>query len=91
MVRLIFPRLIDGTSNLSTIICLSETPATLDGQQVNTFKAKNKTIYVPGGAVEAYKTAWKSLVDNGWEVKTLEDAKNAGFTITTPNTESINF
>lgn len=82
---------IDGTSNLSTIICLSETPATLDGQQVDTFKAKNKTIYVPGGAVEAYKAAWKSLVDNGWEVKTLDDAKQAGFTITTPNTESINF
>lgn len=82
---------IDGTSNLSTIICLSETPATLYGQQVDTFKAVNKTIYVPGGAVEAYKTAWKSLVDNGWEVKTLEDAKNAGFTITTPSSESINF
>lgn len=82
---------IDGTSNLSTIICLRETPATLEGQQVDTFKAKNKTIYVPGGAVEAYKAAWKSLVDNGWEVKTLDDAKQAGFTITTPNTESINF
>ena len=82
---------IDGTPNLSTIICLRETPATLYGQQVDTFKAKNKTIYVPGGAVEAYKTAWKSLVDNGWEVKTLEDAKNAGFTITTPSSESINF
>jgi hypothetical protein len=82
---------IDGTSNLSTIICLRETPATLEGQQVDTFKAKNKTIYVPGGAVEAYKAAWKSLVDNGWEVKTLEDAKNAGFTITTPSRESINF
>lgn len=82
---------IDGTSNLSTIICLRETPATLEGQQVDTFKAKNKTIYVPGGAVEAYKAAWKSLVDNGWEVKTLEDAKNAGFTITTPSSESINF
>lgn len=82
---------IDGTSNLSTIICLRETPATLEGQQVDTFKAKNKTIYVPGGAVDAYKTAWKSLVDNGWEVKTLEDAKNAGFTITTPSSESINF
>lgn len=82
---------IDGTPNLSTIICLRETPATLDGQQVETFKAKNKTIYVPGGAVEAYKAAWKSLVDNGWEVKTLEDAKKAGFTITTPSTGSINF
>lgn len=82
---------IDGTSNLSTIICLRETPATLEGQQVDTFKAKNKTIYVPGGAVEAYKAAWKSLVDNGWEVKTLEDAKNAGFTITTPSSELINF
>ncbi len=82
---------IDGTPNLSTIICLRETPATLDDQQVETFKAKNKTIYVPGGAIDAYKAAWKSLVDNGWEVKTLDDAKQAGFTITTPNTESINF
>ncbi len=82
---------IDGTPNLSTIICLRETPATLDGQQVDTFKAKDKTIYVPGGAVDAYKTAWKSLVDSGWEVKTLEDAKKAGFTITTPSTGSINF
>ena len=82
---------IDGTSNLSTIICLSETPATLYGQQVDTFKAANKTIYVPGGAIVAYTTAWKSLVDNGWEIKTLEDAKNAGFTITTPSSESINF
>lgn len=82
---------IDGTPNLSTIICLRETPATLDGQQVETFKAKNKTIYVPGGAINAYKKAWKSLVDSGWEVKTLEDAKKAGFTITTPSTGSINF
>lgn len=82
---------IDGTPNLSTIICLRETPATLDGQQVETFKAKNKTIYVPGGAIVAYKKAWKSLVDSGWEVKTLEDAKKAGFTITTPSTGSINF
>lgn len=82
---------IDGTPNLSTIICLRETPATLDGQQVETFKAKNKTIYVPGGAIDAYKKAWKSLVDSGWEVKTLEDAKKAGFTITTPSTGSINF
>ena len=82
---------IDGTPNLSTIICLRETPATLDGQQVKTFKAKNKTIYVPGGAIDAYKKAWKSLVDSGWEVKTLEDAKKAGFTITTPSTGSINF
>ena len=82
---------IDGTSNLSTIICLSGTPATLEKQQVDTFKATNKTIYVPGGAIEAYKTAWKSLVDSGWEVKTLEDAKKAGFTITTPSTGSINF
>lgn len=82
---------IDGTPNLSTIICLRETPATLYGQQVDTFKAKNKTIYVPGGAIDAYKKAWKSLVDSGWEVKTFEDAKKAGFTITTPSTGSINF
>lgn len=90
-LEILYSDSIDGTPNLSTIICLRETPATLQGQQVDTFTAKNRTIYVPGGAIEAYKTAWKSLVDSGWEVKTLEDAKNAGFTITTPSTESINF
>lgn len=90
-LEILYSDSIDGTSNLSTIICLRETPATLQRQQVDTFTAKNRTIYVPGGAIEAYKTAWKSLVDSGWEVKTLEDAKNAGFTITTPSTESINF
>ena len=90
-LEILYSDSIDGTSNLSTIICLSVTPPTLQGQQVDTFKAETKTIYVPGGTVDAYKTAWKSLVDSGWEVKTLEDAKNAGFTITTPSTESINF
>lgn len=90
-LEILYSDSIDGTSNLSTIICMRETPATLQRQQVDTFTAKNRTIYVPGGAIEAYKTAWKSLVDSGWEVKTLEDAKNAGFTITTPSTESINF
>lgn len=90
-LEILYSDSIDGTPNLSTIICLSETPATLGDQQVKTFTAKNRTIYVPGIAIEAYKTAWKSLVDSGWEVKTLEDAKNAGFTITTPSTESINF
>lgn len=67
---------------------------TLDGEggsKVGTFSTEKKTIYVPGIAIDDYKTAWKSLVDSGWEVKTLEDAKNAGFTITTPSTESINF
>ena len=54
-------------------------------------QSKQKTIYVPGGAIDEYKIAWKSLVDSGWEVKTLEDAKNAGFTITTPSAGSINF
>ena len=90
-LEILYSDSIDGTPNLSTIICLSETPATLGDQQVKTFTAKNRTIYVPGGAIGAYKTAWKSLVDSGWEVKTLDDAKNAGFTITTPSTESINF
>lgn len=90
-LEILYSDSIDGTPNLSTIICLRETPATLQGQQVDTFKAKNRTIYVPGIAVDDYKTAWKSLVDSGWEVKTLEDAKKAGFTITTPSTESINF
>ena len=90
-LEILYSDSIDGTPNLSTIICLRETPATLQGQQVDTFKAKNRTIYVPGIAVDDYKTAWKSLVDNGWEVKTLEDAKKAGFTITTPSTESIKF
>lgn len=90
-LEILYSDSIDGTPNLSTIICLSETPATLGNQQVETFKAEKKTIYVPGIAIDDYKTAWKSLVDSGWEVKTLEDAKNAGFTITTPSTESINF
>lgn len=90
-LEILYSDSIDGTPDLSTIICLRETPATLQGQQVDTFKAKNRTIYVPGIAVDDYKTAWKSLVDSGWEVKTLEDAKKAGFTITTPSTESINF
>ena len=81
---------IDGANNLSTIICLGSEPATL-GKQQTVGKAKEKIIYVPGKSVEKYQTAWKELIDKGWTVKTLEDAKNAGFTITTPESESLAF
>ena len=81
---------IDGANNLSTIICLGSDPATL-GEQQTVGTAKEKIIYVPGESVEKYQTAWKELIDKGWTVKTLEDARNAGFTITTPESESLAF
>ncbi len=35
-------------------------------------KDKVKTLYVPRGCVDAYKTAWKVLLDEGnWEVKEI--------------------
>ena len=66
---------ISGTSNLTTITCLRTTPAAI---KANTGanrvgpKDKIKTLYVPKGCVEAYKTAWKVLLDEGnWEVKEI--------------------
>ena len=83
---------IDGTPNLSTIICLSETPPTLENQQFDTFKAKEKTIYVPGGAVESYKKAWANFLNNGWTITTKDTAVESGSTtITTPESTILEF
>ncbi len=66
---------ISGTPNLTTITCLGTTPAAI---KANTGanrvgpKDKVKTLYVPRGCVDAYKTAWKVLLDEGnWEVKEI--------------------
>lgn len=70
---------ISGTSKLTTITCLGTTPAAI---KANTGanrvgpKDKVKTLYVPRGCVDAYKTAWKVLLDEGWEVK--EKLSNEG-------------
>lgn len=59
---------ISGTPNLTTITCLGTTPAAI---KANTGanrvgpKDKVKTLYVPRGCVDAYKTAWKVLLDEG--------------------------
>ena len=66
---------ISGTSKLTTITCLGTTPAAI---KANTGanrvgpKDKIKTLYVPKGCVDAYKNAWKVLLDEGnWEVKEI--------------------
>lgn len=65
---------ISATSKLTTITCLGTTPAAI---KANTGanrvgpKDKVKTLYVPRGCVDAYKTAWKVLLDEGWEVKEI--------------------
>lgn len=63
---------ITGTPNLSTIICLGKTPAKYDGKN----GTKNKVgssgkniIYVPKGCIDAYKTAWAELVNDGWTIQ----------------------
>lgn len=66
---------ISGASKLTTITCLGTTPAAI---KANTGanrvgpKDKIKTLYVPKGCVDAYKNAWKVLLDEGnWEVKEI--------------------
>lgn len=64
---------ITGTPNLTTIICLRETPAEYVGKQNTNNKVGPssgvKTIYVPKGCIDAYKTAWAELVDkDGWTI-----------------------
>ena len=66
---------ISGTPNLTTITCLGTTPAAI---KANTGanrvgpKDKVKTLYVPAGCVDVYKSAWKVLLDEGnWEVKEI--------------------
>ena len=63
---------ITGTPNLSTIICLGERPAIYTGKNGTKNKAGSsgiKTIYVPKGCIDAYKTAWAELVKDGWTIK----------------------
>ncbi len=68
---------ISGTPNLTTITCLGTTPAAIKANTgANTVgpNDKMKTLYVPAGCVDAYKTAWKVLLDEGkgnWEVKEI--------------------
>lgn len=71
------PNCISGTPNLTTIVCQGETPATIekkkpDANKVGPTDGTIKTLYVPKGCVDAYKTAWKVLLDEGnWEVKEI--------------------
>lgn len=63
---------ISGTPNLSTIICLGETPAIYTGKNGTKNKVGSsgeKTIYVPKGCLDAYKTAWAELVKDGWTIQ----------------------
>lgn len=66
---------ISGTPNLTTITCLGTTPAAIKANTgANRVGPKDKvtTLYVPRGCVDAYKTAWKVLLDEGnWEVKEI--------------------
>lgn len=63
---------ITGTPNLSTIICLGETPAKYVGKNGTKNKAGSsgeKTIYVPEGCKAAYEEAWAELVkEDGWTI-----------------------
>lgn len=66
---------ISGTPNLTTITCLGTNPAAIKantGTNKVGSEDKVKTLYVPKGCVDAYKTAWKVLLDEGnWEVKEI--------------------
>ena len=62
---------ITGTSNLSTIICLGETPAKYVGKNGTKNKAGSSgtnTIYVPKGCTAAYEKEWAELVKDGWTI-----------------------
>lgn len=64
---------ISGTPNLSTIICLGETPATYTGKNGTKNNAGSssgvKTIYVPKGCIKDYEAAWAELVNDGWTIQ----------------------
>lgn len=66
---------ISGTPKLTTITCLGTTPAAIKANtRANRVGPKDtlKTLYVPAGCVDAYKSAWKVLLDEGnWEVKEI--------------------
>lgn len=63
---------ITGTPNLSTIICLGETPAKYVGKNGTKNKVGPssgvKTIYVPKGCIKDYEAAWAELVNDGWTI-----------------------
>ena len=67
---------ISGTPNLSTITCLGKTPAKYVGN-TGTNKvgpSSGKILYVPKGCTDAYKTAWKALLDEGgWTITEKEN------------------
>lgn len=70
---------ITGTPNLSTIICLGETPAIYTGKKGTKNKVGPssgvKTIYVPKGCTEAYRTAWAELVkEDGWTIQEVTNS-----------------
>ena len=61
-----------GTPNLSTIFCLRKTPAKYVGKNGTKNKAGSSgknIIYVPKGCIDAYKTAWAELVNDGWTIQ----------------------
>lgn len=63
---------ITGTPNLSTIICLGETPAVYAGKKDTNNKVGPssgvKTIYVPKGCTKDYEATWAELVKDGWTI-----------------------
>ena len=63
---------ITGTPNLSKIICLGKTPATYVGKKDTKNKvgpsSGEKIIYVPKGCIDAYRTKWAELVNDGWTI-----------------------
>lgn len=65
---------ISGTPKLTTITCLGTTPAAIKANTRANRVGPNttKTLYVPQGCVDTYKTEWKVLLDEGnWEVKEI--------------------
>ena len=64
---------ITGTPNLSTIICLGETPAIYTGKKDTKNKVGPssgvKTIYVPEGCKADYEKEWAELVKDGWTIQ----------------------
>lgn len=70
---------ISGTPNLSKIICLGERPAIYTGKKGTKNKVGPssgvKTIYVPKGCTEAYRTAWAELVkEDGWTIQEVTNS-----------------
>lgn len=66
---------ITGTPNLSTIICLGETPAKYVGKKDTKNKVGPssgvKTIYVPEGCKADYEKEWAELVKDGWTIQEI--------------------